>query len=222
MNMFSDVYGQQVSDSYVKLLSGQLVTEATSQALQLLSKAALEQGFNLQVVSGYRSFDAQCNIVAQKWLQQRRVLDDQDAEVRYVNDEQWLKAILRFSALPGASRHHWGTDIDVVDQWPLDRGHKLQLTPSEYGCQGVMGEFSQWLVDTAPKFGFKHPYRHDVGLVSPEPWHLSFAAQANNVASEWCAEQWRGMASKVLPAQLVAMLGSDWVDQYIKASITTI
>ncbi|MCZ8486094.1 D-alanyl-D-alanine carboxypeptidase family protein [Vibrio lentus] len=29
------------------------------------------------------------------------------------SEQQKLSAILRWSALPGASRHHWGCDFDV-------------------------------------------------------------------------------------------------------------
>jgi len=49
-----------------------------------------------------------------------------------------VRAILHWSALPGASRHHWGTEIDVIDRAALADGRKAQLIPAEYGADGSL------------------------------------------------------------------------------------
>ena len=85
-------------------------------------------------------------------------------------------AILRWSALPGTSRHHWGTDFDVFDARALPAGTALQLTPAECAPGGVMHPFHCWLDGfLARQKAFFRPYCRDLGAVAPEPWHLSYA-----------------------------------------------
>ena len=43
-----------------------------------------------------------------------------------------VETILLWSALPGASRHHWGSDIDVADGHVMARGYQPQLVVGEY------------------------------------------------------------------------------------------
>jgi len=37
-----------------------------------------------------------------------------------------IASILRWSALPGTSRHHWGTDLDIIDAKALTAEMKVQ------------------------------------------------------------------------------------------------
>ena len=53
-------------------------------------------------------------------------------ELEGLSDWQKCQAILRWSAVPGASRHHWGTEIDFFDPDVLPAGKKLMLEPWEY------------------------------------------------------------------------------------------
>ena len=48
----------------------------------------------------------------------------------------YKRQILRWSALPGGSRHHWGTEIDIFDPDLLPQGQSLQLEPWEYESGG--------------------------------------------------------------------------------------
>ena len=43
-----------------------------------------------------------------------------------------MAAILVWSALPGASRHHWGTDLDVFDRAVQPPGEPLELLARHY------------------------------------------------------------------------------------------
>ena len=88
--------------------------------------------------------------------------------------EEILHAILRWSALPGASRHHWGTDVDVYDAAAVPKGYQVQLTPEEVNPGGMFGPLHEWLDHAKMQFGFYRPYDEDRGGVSPERWHLSF------------------------------------------------
>ena len=35
-----------------------------------------------------------------------------------MDDEAAIDKIIEYSTLPGTSRHHWGTDIDIIDAGP--------------------------------------------------------------------------------------------------------
>jgi LAS superfamily LD-carboxypeptidase LdcB len=92
-----------------------------------------------------------------------------------MDEEALVRSILMWSALPGASRHHWGTEIDVVDRTALQPGCKPALVPQEYAAGGVFERLGAWLPRHCPDHGFFLPYDQDRGGVRPEPWHLSYA-----------------------------------------------
>lgn len=152
-------------------------------ALLELKYAAKLNGFNLQVVSGYRSFDRQLDIWNEKAKGMRPVLDANEYPliVNRLSKRDLVLAILRWSALPGTSRHHWGTEIDVIDAAVLDKGQSFELTMQETQEGGIFAEFHLWLNECLNRetFGFFRPYSADCGGVSPEPWHLSYAPCAN-------------------------------------------
>jgi LAS superfamily LD-carboxypeptidase LdcB len=145
-----------------------------------LRGAALADGIDLVPASSFRDFARQRSIWNGKFRGERPMLDRSGG----VLDGQCLAAgariesILWWSALPGASRHHWGTDLDVYDRAALPPGATLQLVPAEYAEGGPFERLSDWLRDNMHRYGFFRPYAQDRGGVSPEPWHLSFAPLA--------------------------------------------
>lgn len=154
-------------------------------AVDELAAAASAAGFELAVASSWRSFDRQLAIFNDKLAGRRPVLDDSGAVITLDALEPFAQicAVMRFSALPGGSRHHWGTDIDVYDRAAPPPGYEVQLTPSECGPGGVFEAFHRWLDDylDGPQPFFR-PYAHDRGGVALEPWHLSYAPLANECA----------------------------------------
>ena len=212
-------YGLGDAKYLVELSDNCLVAKTVLEPLRAMIASGETLGFKPRVVSAFRSFSAQSAIVETKWLGQRAIVDDNDGLVQRHDDEQWLKALLRFSALPGASRHHWGTDVDIVDQRVIDQGHSLQLVPSEYATSGVMGEFAAWLRETAGSFGFSHPYATDTGWVSPEPWHISNIDEANQVFKQWSYHEWKQLAAKHINAQIVSQLENPAISGYVTASM---
>ena len=92
-----------------------------------------------------------------------------------------MRAILRYSAIPGTSRHHWGTDLDVYDAAALPADYRLQLSPQEVAPGGLFDPLHRWLDErmaAGASQGFFRPYARDSGGVAPERWHLSFAPLA--------------------------------------------
>jgi LAS superfamily LD-carboxypeptidase LdcB len=150
--------------------------------LELKSLAA-EQGIVLCAASSYRSFDRQLAIWNAKACGQRPLLDG-DGKVLSTGDlspRELVLAILRWSALPGLSRHHWGTDLDVVDGACIEPGYQVQLTVAETCSGGVFEGLHVWLDSVLAQegSGFYRPYQNDHGGVAPEPWHLSFQPTAH-------------------------------------------
>lgn len=165
----------------VEISPGCLIHEAIEAPLSTLYDKCRADGCVLSVASGYRSFDRQLAIFNAKARGERAVLDDagRPVEMSGLSEREQLFAILRFSALPGASRHHWGTDIDVYDAAAIEPDYRVRLTYDECAQGGVFGRLHQHL-DSALTAGggFYRPYDCDRGGVAPEPWHLSYGPLA--------------------------------------------
>ncbi|HEY5545893.1 MAG TPA: M15 family metallopeptidase, partial [Gemmatimonadaceae bacterium] len=142
---------------------------------------------DLAILSGFRSFDKQLSIWNRKARGDLAVLDSdaRPLDITTLTDRDLVLAILRWSALPGASRHHWGTDIDVYDAAARPDGYEIELVPSEYESGGMFAPFSNWLderIADGSAFGFFRPYDRDRNGVAPERWHLSYAPLATGFA----------------------------------------
>ena len=175
----------------------------TASAFQALGRRAAELGFELRIASAFRDYDRQVRIINEKWTGARPVTDEEGRllERTQYDDQEWLNLILRFSALPGTSRHHWGTDLDIWDASTVDEDYRLQLAPSEYGPSGPFFEMTRWLdelmaADDAE--GFYKPYAEDRGGIAPEAWHISYRPAAikcqETVSAELLIPLWRGEA----------------------------
>jgi LAS superfamily LD-carboxypeptidase LdcB len=148
-----------------------------ARAFVALRAAAAAAGLDLAAASSFRDFDRQLTIWNDKFRGRRPLLDRDgtalDASIMTAGDI--VRAILHWSALPGASRHHWGTEVDVFDRAALAEGRRPQLVPAEYRAGGPFAQLDRWLQANAGEYGFFRPYDRDRGGVQPEPWHLSFA-----------------------------------------------
>lgn len=169
--------------------------------LQSLIDAAEIEGFALAVASSYRSFDRQLSIWNNKANGLRPVLDGDGMplDIARLSDSEKIFAILRWSALPGASRHHWGTDLDIYDRSRISAGYSLQLTVAETQGDGPFAEFHHWLSVELERnsHGFIRPYRQGIGGIAPEPWHLSYAPVANLYATQLTEAMLRAQLERV-------------------------
>jgi LAS superfamily LD-carboxypeptidase LdcB len=137
-------------------------------------------GIDLLVVSAFRDFNRQLAIWSAKFNGQRPLLDRSGTEINRTKlyESALIDAILIWSALPGASRHHWGSEIDVLDAAALGPGARAQLVPEEFAAGGRFERLNGWLDSNMQRFGFFRPYATFRGGVQPEPWHLSYAEVA--------------------------------------------
>lgn len=175
------------SDSHIHWLADNkgLHKEALPAWLSL-EKAASKEGFSLKIASGFRDFNRQLLIWNNKFSG-KSVIKDQDnktVNIDVLPNKAIINAILLYSALPGASRHHWGTELDVYAENLLPKGQTLQLEPWEYQKGGYFYELNNWLQQEAPQHGFSFPYAEFRGGVAIEPWHLSYLPLANIYQNE--------------------------------------
>jgi LAS superfamily LD-carboxypeptidase LdcB len=148
-----------------------------AEALMALRAEASGAGIDLKVVSSFRDFQHQAAIWSGKFGGTRRLLDRAGREIARegLAEVALIDAILIWSALPGASRHHWGTEIDVIDATALPEGARPQLVAEEFVPGGCFERLDRWLTVNMARFGFFRPYTTDRGGVQPEAWHLSYA-----------------------------------------------
>lgn len=174
----------------VQLPNGVQVHHQAQDAFMALQQAAKAAGFDLQIASSFRDFERQKAIWNGKFCGAKTILDidNNPVDISQLNAWQICEAILLFSALPGGSRHHWGCDFDYYDANGFEynargsiksaRGSKksanLQLIDAEYQGKGPCAKLCQWLYTHAKHYGFYFPYRHYLGGIACEPWHLSY------------------------------------------------
>lgn len=162
------------------------LTPLTSQAFQLMAASAKQDQIDITIASSFRNFERQALIWNEKFTGIRPVLNRDGAPIKNWQSlpaEDRIRAILRWSALPGASRHHWGTDLDVYSAPMLPDGYKLQLLPSEYDRRhGCFQTLTRWLDEHMAEFGFFRPFAKDTGGVAIEPWHISYRPESQQFA----------------------------------------
>lgn len=129
----------------------------------------------LRITSHYRSFLDQARIVAGFLHPRRPASGWTDDSLRAA-----LVESLRLRSIPGFSRHHWGTDIDVVSGDHVD-----------WAAGGRFVPIIPFTRDEAPRFGFENPYaagRHPDPTrphFEPEPWHLSYVPMSEPLRQHW-------------------------------------
>ncbi|MFZ7136580.1 M15 family metallopeptidase [Avibacterium avium] len=179
-------------------------------AFQGLQQSAVKNGFNLQPASSFRDFQRQQMIWNDKFAGKRKVHNDkgQALDLSCCSDWEKCQSILRWSALPGGSRHHWGTEVDIFDPDLLPTDQKLQLEPWEYTQGGYFAELSAWLQENVAKFDFAFPFsqmpaRVEIGY---EPWHISYLPMAEQARAHFNPE----------------ILVQSWQDQEVAGKATLI
>ncbi len=167
-------YGKPLINSKALGIHTQMLADFNA----LVASASLAN-LDIKIASGFRSFARQLLIWNNKFTGKTIIKNASGEQVKItqLSDYEIVKAIMLYSALPGASRHHWGCDIDIYAANLLN-GQTLQLEPWEYEKSGPMATLSFWLIENAGKFGFYFPYDSFRGGVAAEPWHLSYAPLA--------------------------------------------
>ena len=137
------------------------------EAYEAMKKAAYQDGFDIKMVSSYRSFERQRAIWERKYIQ--------FTEVDGMAPIPAMEKIIEYSTIPGTSRHHWGTDIDIIDGYPKVSGDVLLA--EKFEGEGPFAPFKKWLDENSEKYNFHLVYTDSYFRrgFKYEPWHYSYA-----------------------------------------------
>ena len=142
--------------------------------------AAKKDGFKLNIISAFRSNYHQQLIWESKWIGKRKV-NGQNLSLQVKDEVERAKIILQYSSMPGSSRHHWGTDVDIysLENSTFESGYGLKIY--------------SWLQKHAAEYGFYQVYTagRSVGY-NEEKWHWSYLpiakpmldAYKNNISTD--------------------------------------
>ena len=135
--------------------------KSVNDAFVEMAKDARKDGVHLRIVSGTRNHERQKEIWTEKWNRFEG------------NSEEKAKEILKYSSMPGTSRHHWGTDFD------------LNSVESAYFENGTGLKIYEWLDANAWKYGFFQPYNelgdHRNTGYKEEKWHWSYYPESRKI-----------------------------------------
>lgn len=136
-------------------------------ALEKMKKDALKKGIKIRVISAYRSFEHQNNI----WNRKYKSLRKQGYSVT-----KTVKKIIEYTAIPGTSRHHWGTEVDLSNHKGLN--NNLQKDKNKY---------EKWMNENAHKYGFYLAYTNNKFRkgYKYESWHYSYRSISKPLLIEY-------------------------------------
>lgn len=144
------------------------------EAFKKMADQAAKEGVHLFIISATRNFEKQKKIWENKWtgrtlVKGKDLSKEKDLALR-------ARTILLYSSMPGTSRHHWGTDID------------LNSLENEYFATKEGLKIYRWLCEKAPAFGFCQPYTSKADGrkgYEEEKWHWSYLPSASLFLKEY-------------------------------------
>ena len=145
-------------------------------AFEKMRTDAKKAGFDICVISSYRNYAYQNGIWEKKFKANK---------TKGLSDIKNIEKIIEYSTIPGTSRHHWGTDLDIIDMTkgiPLDPLHEKHFNEG-----GQMRNFKLWLDENASKYGFYLVYTNDSKRkgFKYEPWHFTYKPISEKMLAEY-------------------------------------
>ena len=160
-------------------VSGHFLQKEALHAWLAMHNAAKKENISLRIISSLRSFERQKRIWENKWTGKTLTQGQNIAEL--IPDAVLrARTILKFSAMPGTSRHHWGTDFDI------------NALEDDYFLDGKGKDEYSWLNENANNFKFAQPYSvkgpgRPVGY-EEEKWHWSYLPLSKEYLKIYLAE----------------------------------
>jgi len=143
---------------------GMYLRKDVYEAFKKMFNAAKIDRIDLKIISATRTFRQQKAIWEAKW-EGKKLVGGKDLS-KIQDETERAEIILKYSSMPGTSRHHWGTDMDLND-----------LT-NDYFEYGTGAKIYQWLQQNAGTYGFCQPYTSKDSLrpngYEEEKWHWSY------------------------------------------------
>lgn len=155
--------------------SSQYLRKETADALSVMLKDFKKDHPKIKIfiISSTRNFKTQKTIWDEKWSGKRKSTGTDD--IKKIKDPvEKAMMILRYSSMPGTSRHHWGTDFDI------------NALNNDYYSKGDGKIIYDWLTENAARYGFCQPYTEgrDSGYLE-EKWHWSYVPLAQRFLEDW-------------------------------------
>lgn len=182
----TDYVPQKLTELTCPTYNGKTVSldsRAATALYAMLAEMKLDGVTDISVTSGYRSYEYQQQLQKQYINKEKsRITPDAYAyfgeeyiQVHYLDkglsrlsEEDALKVVMSYSALPGASEHQTGLCLDFVTS-------SAMLTQSFENTDAF-----DWLSQNAYRFGFILRYPEDKTEItgfSYEPWHFRFVGR---------------------------------------------
>jgi LAS superfamily LD-carboxypeptidase LdcB len=182
------------------------------QAFVKMQEAAQKEGVFIEIASGYRSFNRQKFIWNNKYT-------------RYIQmgltPKEAVQKIIEYSTIPGTSRHHWGTDIDIYDL-NAEKTENI-LIEENYNKGGVYEKLKIWMDQNSKKFGFTLVYtnKEDRKGFKYEPWHYSYYKISKPMLNDFLKQD---IISFLNSQDIMGkdVLTTDFIDKYISENILDI
>ncbi len=170
-----DISFIEVSTNYA-LRKGIYLHKDVYHAFLEMSEKARKEKVKLVIISGIRTFKDQKRIWEYKWSG-KRLVQGVNLSTAFPDTVDRINEILKYTAMPGTSRHHWGTDIDINS-----------VSNSYFKSSKGINEYN-WLNDHAADFGFYQVYIPK-GETRPygyeeEPWHWTYLPVSKNYVNSY-------------------------------------
>ncbi len=144
------------------------------EAFKKMADAAKKEGVKFFIISPTRNFEDQKKIWLDKWTGKIKV---EGKDLTTISDlKERARLILLYSSMPGSSRHHWGTDMDL-NSWD-----------NSYFEKGEGLKIYQWLSTHASDYGFCQPYTSKANGrtgYEEEKWHWSYLPLSKSFLTEY-------------------------------------
>ena len=159
------------STSEFTRIKNHFVEKETASQFKLMQESAKKDGVKIQLVSAFRSFTRQKEIFESKFKQYQN---------SSLSQLQIIEQITQYSSIPGTSRHHWGTDLDLIQAGKSIPTEKDVLHAAHFEENAIFSEFHNWMQENAASFGFYLSYTNDENRsgYNYEPWHYSYLPKA--------------------------------------------
>ncbi|MFP4514530.1 MAG: D-alanyl-D-alanine carboxypeptidase family protein [Parcubacteria group bacterium] len=166
---------QAVASTELELIKGEYLQVSAKNHFISLREAARREGYNLDIVSGYRSVEEQRNIFRyemEKRMQEKYGRELDTDEIASGKADEIIRNILESRSIPGFSKHHSGYSVDLVDT-------NSNYSFTDFGKSRAYDWISKNNFFNAKRFGFIPNYppgADDIGP-KPEPWEYVYVGE---------------------------------------------
>tara|TARA_Y100000816_G_scaffold253503_1_gene205117 strand:- start:48 stop:731 length:684 start_codon:yes stop_codon:yes gene_type:complete len=187
-----------------------LLEKETYSAFIKMKNAAEKDGIIIKLVSGFRDFYRQQMI----WNNKYKKFTNEFS----LDGPTAIKEIIRFSTIPGTSRHHWGTEIDIIDK--NFENEKDLLISKKYEEGGIFNSLKKWMDKNSKRFGFYIVYDDDSNRpgFEYEPWHYTYKPVSDLYQREFLKLNLKSIISKT-KVEGKEFINDEFIKKYIDENI---